>query len=250
MPIIELWDKDMIKPRLLFTMLMMALPTAASAQVCPSSDSALHAALHARHLQHVERHGNRVATVKQQITAQRAPVLGLGDSIMQLWPTDLLSQAFRLRVLDAGIAGDNTWTLLSRLDNIDWSHQSPRYVILLVGTNDGFAPPCDIFLRIVAIVGRVRRLFPKARIIVTGILPRGLNFFDRDASIRTTNAALQENAGRFGYTFFNPHDALLCNHQASCDLFVFPMNIHPTRKGYQLMTELLTRRLATLMELR
>ena len=41
------------------------------------------------------------------------------------------------------------------------------------------------------------------------------------------------------YSFFDPHDSFLCNHQTPCALFKPDHNLHLTDQGYDLITDLL-----------
>ncbi len=63
-------------------------------------------------------------------------------------------------VLNAGFGQDGTEHLLWRLKSYDWQRQSPREVLLLIGTNDIGYPTCDIVWGILTAVKTVRH-FPE-----------------------------------------------------------------------------------------
>jgi lysophospholipase L1-like esterase len=169
-------------------------------------------------------------------------VLALGDSIMAGWPEAELAGVFKGSVVNLGFGTDGAEHTLWRLDDFDWSKQHPKYVLLLVGTNDMHFPACAVEVGLPHLIGSLRVKFPGARLIVTSILPRGLNFSDRDDAIQAVNARLAADAKRGGYWFLNVHDAFECQHRASCELFL-PGNRHLTAEGYAL----LERRLAQLL---
>jgi platelet-activating factor acetylhydrolase IB subunit beta/gamma len=185
---------------------------------------------------------------RQQIQASLAlqsyAVLTLGDSIMQLWSDERLDGIFGTKVLNSGFGRDGTEHVLWRLQSTDWHGESPRQVLLLVGTNDIGASSCDIYWGIRAVVSKVHGLFPSARVVVTGILPRGENMLQSDDKIRATNLELKAAAPAGNFAFFDPHDAFLCHHQTPCTLFVPENNLHLTAAGYDLLDELLKKFLA------
>ena len=232
-------------PLMLF--LALFLPGISHAEVCPSGGAVGTPMAQPPRERHEERIAARLTQLGRALETQNYPAIGLGDSIMRQWPKDLLSQALGVTaLLNAGIGGDNTPVLLWRLNNMNWSGQSPRIVLVLIGTNDRQSPPCDVYLRIRAIVARAHQLFPSARIIVSSILPRGEDLLQRDAGIRTTNAALREAAAGSGFSFLDAHEAFLCGHQTPCELLKPPKNVHLTRKGYEVLSGLLKQHVAGL----
>lgn len=110
----------------------------------------------------------------------------LGDSITQSWggpgrrvattAEGLVSRVFAgLRTANMGISGDRTQNLLWRVRNgtVDGLH--PRWVALMIGTNNlsrGEAPD-DVARGILAVVEELRRKLPDAGILVQPPLPRG-----------------------------------------------------------------------------
>jgi lysophospholipase L1-like esterase len=226
---------------------LLLVPQFAMAQSCPTPAQRPPTTEPSVKKGHEIRFAAKVARIEQQLATQSFAAIGLGDSIMQRWPQDMLSTSMGMKTLDAGIGGDTTEALLWRLENMNWSRQSPRYVLILIGTNDGghFAG-CDVYWGIRAVVDKARQLFPKARIIVTSVLPRGASMLERDAEIGLTNAALRAAANTARFNFFDVHDALLCDHRTPCDLVVPPTNVHPTPKGYQVIGDFLRKYLASL----
>ncbi|MBV8744113.1 MAG: hypothetical protein JO134_03610 [Xanthobacteraceae bacterium] len=178
----------------------------------------------------------RQEEMKRRLLSESFGVITLGDSIMEGWATPLLGSAFNQPTLNSGFGMDGTEQVLWRIQSMDWSHQKPQYVLLLVGTDDLRFPACSIVQGELAVVRAVHGALPDAKIIVTSILPRGENMLEHDAEIAQINKDLTATQSEEHFLFFNIHDAFLCNHKTPCALFQ-PGNLHLTPSGYQLMTD-------------
>ncbi len=179
------------------------------------------------------------AAVRQALAARAYQTITFGDSIMQGWSEARLGQAMDMTVLNAGFGQDGTEHTLWRLKSFDWRSQSPSHVLLLIGTNDIGYPTCDIYWGIRTVVQSVHATFPKARVVVTSILPRGTDLMGADDKIRAVNAALKASAPAADFAFFDVHDAFACGHKTPCPLFIPDFNLHLTTAGYDLLTSLL-----------
>jgi lysophospholipase L1-like esterase len=193
---------------------------------------------------HERKFADLTAQTTQKLETEKFPTITLGDSIMQRWPTEQLSSAFGSPVLNSGVGGDITQFVLWRLQNMNWSEQSPKYLFLLVGTNNTRRQPqpdsaCDTYWGIRATIDKSRALFPSARIIVSSILPRGEGGTDGSADIATVNQALREASASGQFSLFDAHDQLICKDAPTCELTRPPKYVHPTPKGYVLLTKLL-----------
>ena len=173
-------------------------------------------------------------------------LVALGDSIMVGWREADLAGVFKGSVNNLGFGGDGAEHLLWRLESFNWSKQNPKYVLVLVGTNDMHFPQCAVEVGLPHLIVRLKQVFPKAQLIVTAILPRGPNFLEADNVIRAVNAELAAHARSGGYWFFNPHDSFTCEHRPTCELFQFQSaNRHLTPEGYALLTKLLAQFVAS-----
>lgn len=186
------------------------------------------------------------AAVRERLKAGHYQLITLGDSIMAGWSERRLSDATGLTVLNAGFGQDGTEHTLWRLKAFDFTGQSPRYVLLLIGTNDIGYATCDIVSGILAVVRESHATFPMAKVIVTSILPRGTNLMGADDKIRAVNLALAHAADPDGFAFFDVHDALTCDHKTPCPLFVPDLNLHLTSAGYDVLTSRLRAFISTL----
>jgi platelet-activating factor acetylhydrolase IB subunit beta/gamma len=163
---------------------------------------------------------------------------------MANWDEARLDDIFGATVLNSGFGQDRTWQVLWRLQTTDWHGQSPRDVLLLVGTNNLSGQTCDVYWGIRAVVAKAHSVFANARVIVVGILPRGDDMLQFDDKIRAVNADLKAAAAAAHFAFFDPHDAFLCDHHTPCELFIPDHNLHLTPKGYDLLDGLLRQFLA------
>lgn len=180
--------------------------------------------------------------VQRRVSEERFSALGLGDSIMFGWPPDLLSEALGTPVLDAAVGG-GTDTLLWQLSAGQWSNQSPRYVLVLVGTNNLGRGACETYWGIEGDVAALRQKFPGTTIIVVSILPRGQNLQDSKDRIAQVNDNLRKASSKGQHLFLDAHDAFLCDSHTPCELFD-STNLHLTRAGYILLTDRLKKLLS------
>ncbi|MCR0983682.1 GDSL-type esterase/lipase family protein [Roseomonas populi] len=200
---------------------------------------------------HEVRFQDRLSQIESALNTERFDAIVVGDSIVQQWPADMLAQVFPgRRVLNAGVGGDGTAALLHRLDSArepavvqgqrieigvsGWERQRPSDVVVLIGTNDlRRATPCDIVAGVLAVVGRLHRLYPAATIHVLSILPRGATQEEFVPEIGTVNASLAGMASSSGrFRFVDARAALLCGQGAACGVARPPNFVHLTREGY------------------
>jgi lysophospholipase L1-like esterase len=182
----------------------------------------------------------RLEEIKSLLTTGHFGVIALGDSIMAGWPSELLDSAFGTHTLNAGFGQDKTEDVLWRLDTLDWSKQVPRYVLLLIGTGDVGHAECDVYWGILAVAAKARLTFPTATVIVTSILPRGLDMRAADATITGVNQNLERAAAEAGYVFLNAHREFLCANTTPCSLYR-PDNLHLARAGYEVLSAILSK---------
>ncbi len=109
-------------------------------------------------------------------------VMFLGDSITHCWETFnpkngeavWKEKIAPFNAVNFGIGGEMIENLLWRLDNGNLDGAlNPKAVVLLIGTNNAFRDkPEEIAAGIGAIVTRIHKRLPKAKILLYGILPR------------------------------------------------------------------------------
>jgi len=213
-------------------------------QTCPMPVSPPPTAISFEPPQHEEVRAARIREIVNRLAGEHFDAIALGDSIVQRWPDDMLQRATGMSTLNAGILGDRTQYVLRQIAAWNWSAQQPRYVLLLIGTNNlADSTPCDVYWGIRADIRAIHEHLPTARIIVFSVLPRGAQMLRFDSEITTINHLLAENAGA-SYSFLNAHDAFLCGHRTPCELTLPPTWTHPTEAGYRVLDDLLQRKLA------
>ena len=129
----------------------------------------------------------RLLSLQEAAQKAKPDILFLGDSITQQWEG---KKAWKetwapLNAFNAGIGGDRTEHILWRLDNkgLDFA-SSPKVCVLMIGTNNtghkqtGESAPYTA-AGIEAIVKSLHQKYPKMKILLLGIFPRGANPQDR-----------------------------------------------------------------------
>jgi platelet-activating factor acetylhydrolase IB subunit beta/gamma len=182
---------------------------------------------------------SREREITELLKQGRLDAVTFGDSIMANWPMPDLRDVLGRQTLNVGFGGDRIQDVLWHLQAFVWAEQQPKYVLILVGTNDlRFFPACAIFAGMVAIVHAVHSTFATATVILVGILPRGENFRTKAQEITDINARMAQSAPSLGFRFVDAHDALLCAQRPSCK-FYLPGNLHLAPEGYDVLTRLL-----------
>jgi len=142
--------------------------------------------------------------VKEHGAADSPRVAFLGDSITEGWTergADAWKKYFeRLNPINLGMGGDETQHVLWRIDHGSFEGYTPAAIVLMIGTNNlanSGHTPAETARGIEAVVNRLRDKFPKANILLLGILPRGAQAADpmraRVAEVNKTISKLQDN---------------------------------------------------------
>ncbi len=185
----------------------------------------------------------RIAHFKTEPTT-KGRIIFLGDSHLEYgnWKK-LLSDS---TVVNRGIAADNTFGVLDRLDEV--IRQEPEKLFVEIGINDiAQEIPVDIIAKNIAtIASRVRLGSPLTEIYVTSILPSNDNckkeypeVFGKNTEVDKLNAQLKRNASgnKFVYVDFNnllsAKDGKLLAKYARTD------GLHLNDEGYRLWVDLL-----------
>lgn len=124
----------------------------------------------------------------------RADIVLIGDSLLANWPADQIRRQFGERMVwNAAIGGAMTQHALWLLTRLRGSAPKADRVILLVGTNNltyDYMPPCAIAAGIQAVAEKALAIWPKARLDLVAVPPRGADFHFRDADRKALNAEL------------------------------------------------------------
>lgn len=168
----------------------------------------------------------------------------IGDSITQGWEGTGRAVWDRYytprRTLNLGFNGDRTEHVLWRLQHGELDGQTPRLVVVMIGTNNTGTreePADDTVAGIQAIVGLLRERIPAARVLVLGVFPRS---DDPEDPLRRLNAKVNrrlpslvdEDTSVFldlGRHFLDEDGRLLRQ--------LMPDGLHPSEEGYQVWAE-------------
>lgn len=165
----------------------------------------------------------------------------LGDSLTQRWETAPAAweQHFgSLRAAQMGIDNDGTQQILWRLDHGTLEGSSPRLVVLLIGINNignDDATAEDVRDGVVAILHRLRRLAPRARVLLIGLLPYDRPNVNYATTIVATNRLLSKLADGDAVRFLDFGDNLFVDGRVHPDHQ--PDGAHLSERGYAIYAE-------------
>jgi beta-glucosidase len=178
-----------------------------------------------------------------------ANVVFLGDSITYFWkaygqadPTAAPTWARRLAPLgsaDFGILGDETQNVLWRVEHGELAGQ-PRVAVLMVGLNNLYhgATAQQTYDGINAIVQEIHAQSPQTKVLLLGLLPTDE---PSTVAIRTeidqVNQKLEQNPPAGATTLAKVGRRFLNAQGAVRPGLLQPDHIHPTPRGYRLLTE-------------
>ncbi|MBR8837259.1 MAG: G-D-S-L family lipolytic protein [Stigonema ocellatum SAG 48.90 = DSM 106950] len=162
-----------------------------------------------------------------------------GDSLSLWFPTELLSKDRNW--LNQGISGETSAGLLKRLDLIDGT--SPEAIFVMIGINDLLQGTRDeiILENQRQIIHYLRRIHPKAKIVIQSILPHGKKqatwegreklLAISNSRIRQLNQQLQRLAAKEGVKYLNLHP-LFANQQGELHPELSTDGLHLSPQGY------------------
>lgn len=163
----------------------------------------------------------------------------LGDSLVEGWapPVQQLFYAQR-NVLNLGIGGDNTQGLLWRIDRLRQTVLQPKLVLLLIGTNNIWSgrPAEEVALSVAEVVRQIHGWLPQSRILLLGLLPRGVNSADPFRLVQQkVNQLIAGCADGVSVFYTNPGMLLLDRNGTLPDNIVSD-HLHPNWIGYGILS--------------
>ena len=168
-------------------------------------------------------------------------VIGIGDSLIAGWPADLLQLPKKYNSYwNFGYPGDTTGNVLWRMAQAPLARLSPEKVLVLVGTNNLTMgqSACATVVGINSIVQAVQATWPRTRIAVLSIPPRGVSnsdYFPQRAEINAQLTLLSER-GRFEFIQL-PDEKLACFEKAAPCKYYQKDYLHLNRTGYALLNQ-------------
>lgn len=164
----------------------------------------------------------------------------LGDSITEQWRNNAVWQKYYAphNAVNFGIGGDLTQNVLWRVANGEADGIKPKALVLLIGTNNtGQNTPEETARGITAIVQALRKKLPSTKILLLGVLPRGV---DAKTPLRDNIASINERIKKLDdgrmirYLDIGPK---LVDKDGRLPPEVSPDALHLSEKGYQIWAE-------------
>lgn len=168
-----------------------------------------------------------------EIAKADVDVLLIGDSITHYWERSPSYGYFfgNRKVLNLGFGGDKTQNVLWRLEHSKLQRLKPKIISLLIGTNNAnnFSPK-DTLAGIQKTLSELRLRFPQSKILLTSILPRGVQ--ELDQKNRIVNQSLAEFADNESIFFLNIYQRFL-NKDGQLNMALYYKDgVHLSDQGY------------------
>lgn len=163
----------------------------------------------------------------------------LGDSITEGW-TEKGAKAWKkhfesLDPINIGMGGDETQHVLWRIDHGSFAGYTPKAIVLMVGTNNlanSGHSAAETARGVVKVVERLREKFPKANVLLLGVLPRGALASDpmrsRVAELNKQISKLED--GR--HVFYMDVGNVFLEKDGSISPAIMPDALHLSPLGY------------------
>jgi lysophospholipase L1-like esterase len=171
-------------------------------------------------------------------------IIFLGNSITEFGDWQKLLN--NPKVINRGIAGDNTFGVLARLSEV--TMRRPAKIFIEIGINDfSLDTPLQVTINnILAIVHRIHQASPKTAVYVTGILPTNSNaktdypfVLNKGRQTAFINAGLAKKAQNYKFTYIGLGKWLKDNNGNLDTKYAKPDGIHLNESAYQLWIKLL-----------
>lgn len=168
-------------------------------------------------------------------------IVFLGDSITHAWEVEgeeYWQQHFAHRnALNLGYAGDRTEHLLWRIQNGEIKSLSPKWVVLLIGTNNAghrHDSPQEIAAGVKVILDELKQRLPNSKILLMAIFPRSRNKFKRMRKrVDSTNTLIKEYSDGKQVLWLDINHHFLTDEGVLLES-VMPDLLHPNSAQYYL----------------
>lgn len=171
-------------------------------------------------------------------------VIFLGNSLTQFGNWKILLHDST--VINRGIAGDNTYGILARLNDV--LIRKPAKVFIEIGINDisQNIPRQIIAKNILSIVKKIHINLPATKVYVTSILPTNDNVkieypaaYHKDDQINFINRELVRYAVAYSYTYIDLNNKVKDKNEQLDFRYAKSDGIHLNEPGYQLWVNLI-----------
>jgi lysophospholipase L1-like esterase len=190
-----------------------------------------------------EYHQKRLNLFKSEPIVKGKTVF-LGDSITEFadWQKLLNDPT----IINRGIAGDNTFGVFARLDDV--ISREPRKLFIKIGINDiSQNIPADIIIKnITAIIQKVKSKLPQTKIYIHSILPTNDNVkneypaaYNKNNIVNSVNSQIQKLSAKYNVVYIDINK-LLRDKYGKLDLkYATSDGLHLNDFGYKIWIELL-----------
>ncbi|MFQ3190926.1 MAG: lysophospholipase L1-like esterase [Paraglaciecola sp.] len=187
----------------------------------------------------LKRHQQKLTELR--VIDKPVDIVFLGDSITHAWEVEgeeSWRQHFAQRkALNLGYAGDRTEHLLWRILNGEINSLSPKWVVLLIGTNNAghrHDSPQEIAAGVKVILGELKQRLPDSKILLMAIFPRSRNRSKRMRKrVDSTNTLIKEYSDGKQVLWLDINHHFLTDEGVLLES-VMPDLLHPNAAQYYL----------------
>lgn len=199
-----------------------------------------------------ERNVELAKSAKENASAQ---LIFLGDSITQGWEGDgaeIWKNTFGTSApINLGVSGDRTEHVLWRLAQGAYDQLRPKAIVIMIGTNNTghrMDPPADIAAGVKEILVQLRKRYPKAKLALLAIFPRGETPEDpMRMNNSAVNALLVGIAKQAGAEWMDLSRAFV-DANGVLSKTLMPDLLHPNTRGYEIWANAIREPLARWMK--
>ncbi len=185
-------------------------------------------------------HERNVELAKSAKANPGAQLVFLGDSITQGWEGEGLatwkSSFGTFAPINLGVSGDRTEHVLWRLAQGAYDQLQPKLIVIMIGTNNTghrMDPPADIAAGVQEILAQLKKRFPKAKLALLAIFPRGETPEDpMRVNNSAVNAMLVGIAKQAGAEWMDLSRAFV-DANGVLSKTLMPDLLHPNTRGYE-----------------
>jgi lysophospholipase L1-like esterase len=188
-------------------------------------------------------------------------LLFIGDSITDFWRAENPNRGGKavwdktfapLKAANFGINADRVQNVLWRVQNGELDGIKPKVIVMMIGTNN-LAPdgsrntPEQTIEGYKMLVNEIRQRQPEAKLLLLAIFPRGAApDSPYRPNIRQVNEAIEKMADN-QHVFFMDINSRFLKPDGSLPAELFPDQLHPNEKGYQIWADAIIDRVKQLM---
>lgn len=206
------------------------------------------------------RHAEKVAEIEAANDPKKdkqIELLMIGDSITHNFDKGGPGEAvwdkhFKpLNALNLGFGGDRTNHVLWRLEHLPVMKSAPKAVSLMIGTNNicwGSDKPKQAAEGVQAIVRKLNKMYPKAKILVLGVFPRRRNLdHPHRKQIIELNSFLPELIKEIPNVTFMDIGKEFLDDQGFLSEEMMPDTTHPSEKAHEIWAQAIVPTLKKMM---